>query len=86
MGNTTNSHSRVPWNKGKLVGQKASFKACDAPCLLRLNSGRIQRRLPGVQTSGCGRFWPSARSGQWIASCLKHKPLSGTATSASAPR
>ncbi|MFO1305647.1 MAG: tyrosine-type recombinase/integrase [Burkholderiales bacterium] len=27
MGNTTNPHSHVPWNKGKLVGQKAPFKA-----------------------------------------------------------
>ncbi len=46
MGSTTNSPSREPWNKGKIVGQKAPFKVKDVWALrVRLQMENRVREL-----------------------------------------
>ena len=50
MGTTGNATHREPWNKGKIVGQKAPFRLKDIWAVLvrlQIEPPRIFRRLPG---------------------------------------
>ncbi len=59
METTANAFHREPWNRGKIVGQKASFKLKDIWALrVRLQTGNLVRELAlfglGIDSKQCG--------------------------------
>ena len=65
MGSNANAVHREPWNKGKIVGQKAPFKPKDIWALrVRLQMEKRVRELAlfnlGIDSKLRG-YWPSGR-------------------------
>ena len=74
MGSVANAVHREPWNKGKIVGQKAPFKLKDIWAL------RVRLQMENRCASLLSSTWESTASCAAVTSSVSRSGTSATAT------